>query len=302
MTALHTLAEHCSYGPLKEEMIRDRLVVGLRDGNLSLKLQMDSTLTLKTAVATASQNEMVRKQQVIVRPAEQPPNIDLVVYKKQHPQQGRLVQPTNSTKSKTCDRCGKSPPHFRQECPAREAICHRCSKKGHYSIVCRTSASIRMVQSSSVMEDVNEFLGAIETETTAPNNSWTVPLLLNGISFDFKIDTGVDVTVIPESVFKQLKCTVLQPCMRSLSGPCQNNLTVCGQFQGSLKHGPHEVQQDIFVIQHLHKPLLLGLPAIQALHLVSRVNAVGDLAVQVCEKYPQLFGGLGSMTGEYTIV
>ena len=122
-----------------------------------------------------------------------------------------------------------------------------------------------MVQSSSVMEDVKEFLGAIETETTAPNNSWTVPLLLNGISFDFKIDTGADVTVIPESIFKQLKCTVLQPCMRSLSGPCQNNLTVCGQFQGSLKHGPHEIQQDIFVIQHLHKPLL-GLPAIQALH------------------------------------
>ena len=78
-------------------MIRDRLVVGLHDGNLSLKLQMDSTLTLKTAVATASQNEMVREHQVVVRPAEQPPNIDLVVYKKQHPQQGRLMQPTNPT-------------------------------------------------------------------------------------------------------------------------------------------------------------------------------------------------------------
>ena len=79
-------------------MIRDRLVVGLRDGNLSLKLQMDPKLTLKTAVATASQNEMVRKQQSTVRPAEQPPNIDLVVYKKQYPQQGRLVQPTQPNK------------------------------------------------------------------------------------------------------------------------------------------------------------------------------------------------------------
>ena len=300
VTALHTLAEHCSYGPLKEEMIRDRLVVGLRDGNLSLKLQMDPKLTLKTAVATASQNEMVRKQQSTVRPAEQPPNIDLVVYKKQYPQQGRLVQPTQPNKFKTCDRCGKSPSHSRQECPAREAICHRCSKKGHYSVVCRTAGSIRMVQYSPVREDVDEFLGAIETESTAPNKSWTVPILLNGISFDFKIDTGADVTVIPETIFKQIKSIVLQPCMRSLSGPCQNNLTVCGQFRGTLKHGPHEVQQDIFVIQHLHKPLL-GLPAIQALQLVSRVNAVGDLAAQVSEKYPQLFGGLGSMTGEHII-
>ena len=73
---LHTLAEHCAYGPLKEEMIRDRLVVGVRDASLSLKLQMDPNLTLKTAVIAASQNEMVRKQQSIVRPADQPPNID----------------------------------------------------------------------------------------------------------------------------------------------------------------------------------------------------------------------------------
>ena len=31
ITALHCLAEHCSYGELSDEMIRDRIVVGLRD-------------------------------------------------------------------------------------------------------------------------------------------------------------------------------------------------------------------------------------------------------------------------------
>ncbi|KAJ8366289.1 hypothetical protein AAFF_G00363120 [Aldrovandia affinis] len=30
ITALHCLAEHCSYGTLHDEMVRDRLVVGLR--------------------------------------------------------------------------------------------------------------------------------------------------------------------------------------------------------------------------------------------------------------------------------
>ena len=83
-----------------------------------------------------------------------------------------------------------------------------------------------MVQSSPVREDVDEFLGTIETESVTPNTSWTIPLLLNDISIDFKIDTGADVTVIPESVFKHLKNTMLQPCMCSLSGPCQNNLSL----------------------------------------------------------------------------
>ena len=33
ITPLHCLAEHCSYGELYDEMIRDRIVVGLRDAS-----------------------------------------------------------------------------------------------------------------------------------------------------------------------------------------------------------------------------------------------------------------------------
>ena len=36
VTALHQLVEYCSYGNLREEMIRDRLVVGLQDASVSL--------------------------------------------------------------------------------------------------------------------------------------------------------------------------------------------------------------------------------------------------------------------------
>ena len=47
ITSLYCLAEHCEYGTLKEEMIRDRIVVGIIDTSLSLKLQMDGALTVK---------------------------------------------------------------------------------------------------------------------------------------------------------------------------------------------------------------------------------------------------------------
>ncbi|KAK7925007.1 hypothetical protein WMY93_007317 [Mugilogobius chulae] len=49
-SSLHCLAEHCGYGPLHDEMVRDRLVVGLRDKRLSEQLQMDPELTLDRAV------------------------------------------------------------------------------------------------------------------------------------------------------------------------------------------------------------------------------------------------------------
>ena len=46
ITCLYQLAEDCAYGDLREEMIRDLLVVGIRDSTLSERLQMDADLTL----------------------------------------------------------------------------------------------------------------------------------------------------------------------------------------------------------------------------------------------------------------
>ena len=53
ITALHAMAEHCDYGTLRDEMIRDRIVVGLLDAKLSEKLQLDAELTLTKAVTQA---------------------------------------------------------------------------------------------------------------------------------------------------------------------------------------------------------------------------------------------------------
>ena len=47
---------------LKEEMLRDRIVVGIRDLSLSEKLQMDPTLTLENAKKQVHQKEAVQEQ------------------------------------------------------------------------------------------------------------------------------------------------------------------------------------------------------------------------------------------------
>ena len=47
--ALYELAENCDYRDMKSEMIRDRLVVGIRDNALSERLQLDPDLDLEKA-------------------------------------------------------------------------------------------------------------------------------------------------------------------------------------------------------------------------------------------------------------
>ncbi len=65
--ALYTLAQSCEYGELKDEMIRDRLVVGIRDNTLSEKLQMDPALTLESAKKAIRQREAVHEQQITLK-------------------------------------------------------------------------------------------------------------------------------------------------------------------------------------------------------------------------------------------
>ena len=57
ITDLHGLTEHCNYGGLRNEMIRDRIVVGLSSSSVSMKLQTDPELTLEKATALARQHE-----------------------------------------------------------------------------------------------------------------------------------------------------------------------------------------------------------------------------------------------------
>ena len=67
ITALYNLAEKCEYESLHDEMIRDRIVVGIADQVLSERMQLDENLTLEKAAKMARQSEAVKKQQPEIR-------------------------------------------------------------------------------------------------------------------------------------------------------------------------------------------------------------------------------------------
>ena len=132
ITALYGLAEHCGFGQLHDELIRDRIVVGIRDVALSEKLQMDPNLNLQKAVNCVRQSEAVKNQQATLRgtPTSTDNTIDAVRKGKsqQRAPSGRAQRqndrnqntPRNITDSSAanrknvCTRCGKAPVHSTQ--------------------------------------------------------------------------------------------------------------------------------------------------------------------------------------------
>ena len=71
ITSLYSLSENCQYGELKEEMIRDREVVGIRDSVLSERLQMNETLMLDKAKKLVRQREAVKEQRSQLKQGEE---------------------------------------------------------------------------------------------------------------------------------------------------------------------------------------------------------------------------------------
>ena len=111
-----------------------------------MKLQLDPELTLDKATTAARHTEAIKKQQDVVRSDYKSPTVDAINSQKRgethkkmtreplkHKHPSSQVPQTQSRNHKqACSRCGKIPSHKKQNCPAREAICHKCSKKGHY--------------------------------------------------------------------------------------------------------------------------------------------------------------------------
>ena len=308
ITALYELAEHCNYGALRKEMIRNRLVVGIRDSKLSENLQLDSELTLEKAIAQARQKETVKQQQPLLRGGlvnKTTPEAPVgVVNEKPTSANPRNSQKSHLQKQKgvpkgTCTRCGKSPSHDRQHCAACEATCHKCGKQGHFKSVCRSSAPVRGVQADKSSSDDDIFLGVVTSEDSTSFNPWSVILQLNSVPVNIHIDTGAEVTVISESIYKKVGSLSLCEPDQTLRGPSNQTLPVKGKFSAQFQYGTITTEQDCYVVAELSRPLL-GCPAIEQLKLLARVQEVQETPSPI-HKYPKLFTGLGKLPGHYHI-
>ncbi|XP_064469660.1 uncharacterized protein LOC135384386 [Ornithodoros turicata] len=146
VTVLHSMAYLCNYGALREELIRDRLVAGLGDKKVSKQLQLDSKLTLQKDIAAARQRETVRRQQAELHKGNDATVHRLTTHKVSPASESRRLatrkihagttRPSSKAASQKLCRWRGRDRHARQDYPAKDKICSKCKKKGHFSSVC----------------------------------------------------------------------------------------------------------------------------------------------------------------------
>ena len=144
MNALRALAETCDFGALKDQLIRDRIVCGVRDNAVRRKLLQESKLTLEKCVDICRAAEATTAQRKEMAPSQQ---------QQHHSSEVDLVTKGDSWKSKArkekvkvpknhhldeCKFCGRKHERKRGKCPAYGQTCSSCGKPNFFAVKCES--------------------------------------------------------------------------------------------------------------------------------------------------------------------
>ena len=141
------LCDQCKYPQeARDRLLRDAIVIGLQSKEAYYRcIEKGSDLTLQEAMTIARNHEDTMKQIDYTRPefasTATTPEAEThrIQRRKQRTSAARDKQSTRSS----CFKCGNEPYHPKAECPAHEATCHRCGKRGHFMKVCKSKVKAK---------------------------------------------------------------------------------------------------------------------------------------------------------------
>ena len=193
-----------------DTMIRDRIVTGINNDTLRKKLLAEPKLTLKQTEDICRANEKAHEGAAAMKEDKQVAEMNAIYNqrKKSYPkpnnrdinrQTQRWPNKQSPNSQQPCKFCLQLHPRGAQNCPVWGKTCLKCGKRNHFkgSTVCQEN-----VNNVNDQPDESELVGALfigsVVQPTETNISWEIEMPVpNGI-INFKIDTGADVTVVPQ--------------------------------------------------------------------------------------------------------
>ena len=131
------LAEPCRFAGLHDEMLCDRLVLGVRDKAARARLFREKECSLAKAIESLRISEVTCEQLTVIGGKEEEAVNAVSEKAKRRPTEstGRIKQPISGKQS--CRYCGGKRHKERQQCPAYGKFCRNCGKSNHFQSVCR---------------------------------------------------------------------------------------------------------------------------------------------------------------------
>ena len=335
ITALRVQVKECGYTN-PDEMVRDRIVFGIRAEKVREKLIMQgSDLTLDKAIEIARTFEMSQAQLKTMAAEDPKLSVDLVTRQKR----GK-VGTANSYRSKNfrskpvvniCSRCGLPEHGANEKCPAIGQLCHKCNKQDHFSRMCKTKPPKVHVKTRKsgdhkpksqsvnyVEEELSDslFFGMLTLDVNSvdsANEEWSTTLDVSSVPVKFHLDTGAKCNVLNKHTFRKLQVsTPVDKLDYKLKSYSNHIIPAEGIVHLPVKHDNIDHMLKFYIVD-LEAPNVLGAETCKNLDLVRCVPVnrvvtpnsltdapVGDSILEQPE-YFTLFEGLGCLPGTYSI-
>lgn len=285
----------------RENLLRDILVIGIRDAKLREELLRDPELDLESAVIACksrerSQNEASKMEALIL------PN----------PVNVAAVNKRPSTPQPQCSSCGYYHGNLRP-CPAIKGTCKKCNLVGHFAKMCRTRSSTKTVKAlestpslSPAPADVElraDLLRIYSCRASTPTEqvsddeetAWYVDLLISGAVCSFKLDSAAECDTLSQTSYNQMSprphlypsATVVKPYGAPAYRPLGKILV------------PYEHLELELMVMPPGEENLLGFKTCKRLHLIQRVSRVCLLNSKelFVESNRDIFQGDGKIPG-----
>ena len=202
---LTQLSMDCDYQAVsaqlhKEEAIRDAFIGGIISNEIRQRLLEDSNLTLQVAFEKARSLETAQRNaksyQFVSPSAEHIAEVQSCAEDNKLEDLGRShLQDYSAATAEKCVFCGNSR-HPRKFCPANYKICFKCSKRGHFSRMCR----------SKVVKKNETTTTASPMElSTISHSKVNIEVLINGVEANALLDTGSSLSHLSYAFCKKLK-------------------------------------------------------------------------------------------------
>ena len=233
ISELFRLSENCNFKD-RDEMVRDKIALGIKDDNLRERLFRQHKLDLNKAITMCRADETAKAQTRSLR--ENPIDYlsegavnSIITKPKSSKQSKKTSQQTSQKLAVDCSYCGRKHEPNRTLCPASGKICGKCSKKGHFAVKCNSTAkprgrnqnnerqnngqqhSVRQVETMEPSEGDFEAFAVSTKVTGGAIYTW---LNVEGKPIKFQVDCGATISVISSNNVPPHK--ELEPCKKKL--------------------------------------------------------------------------------------
>ena len=290
LAALRKLAIDCNFASKDtiEEALRDRLVGGVRSTSIQKRLLSMKDLTFSDANDTAKAMEAAETHSKVITSGTAKSSVLQVTQ-----QSSEAVKKTfgNSQRDmhqvQPCYHCGKVN-HSSSACRFKHAHCHCCGKRGHIATICRSRSKSQQstfaskpgryvpsrqtaqphgnhhakanyldVESDQTQEEEELHLFTLSGNSRRPKPI-QFELLFDGEPVKMELDTGAEVSLIPEVMYRSLfSHKELLKSSIVLKTYMKESIPVAGEINVAVEYNTQKVNANLVVVS-IEGPALLG--------------------------------------------